>query len=605
MLRDPQQITGMLTANAVISGPTNAPNVKGEFNLAPGAFQQFMFESLGGTVDYAKSGLELDVKLQQTPTAWLTAKGHAPMTLFTGASTETAAEHVAPAPGEEVDIQVASSPIDLGVVQGFTSSVGDVMGTLQANFKVTGSGPDPHLDGTIEVKGGAFKVPDLGTSYTGLDTRIQLEPDAIRISEMRILDNHDSALTVGGELGVHGRSVGGVDVSMKAEDFKVIDNELGNMRVDTDVHLTGEIRKPRVEGKVNLSTGTLDVAKLLERFASTAYSTEATEFPGANEAPDASERVRSNADIPAAADATKPNAGADTAVNTREETDKARTAEPAYVYTPPTPSVFETLNLNLMLGIPDDLVLRGRDIRPGGEGVSLGDLNITVGGQVQIYKVPYDTLRLTGDVHTIRGTYVFQGRRFEIMRDGRIRFIGGDEIDPILDLEARRVISSVEAFIRVRGTMRQPELAFRSNPPLDEADVLALIVFNQSLNELGEAEQVSLAQRAGDLATGYLASGLTRSIGNALNLSEFELQAVGDNGSGPSITVGQQVGKDLFFRVRQGFGSAQATEFILEYQLAQYLRLAASAAETSGATQRVQFRRVERGGIDLIFFFAY
>ena len=51
-----------------------------------------------------------------------------------------------------------------------------------------------------------------------------------------------------------------VDVTLASKDFKVIDNELGNARVDTDVHVTGEIRKPRIEGRVDLSTGTLDVA---------------------------------------------------------------------------------------------------------------------------------------------------------------------------------------------------------------------------------------------------------------------------------------------------------------------------------------------------------
>ena len=65
------------------------------------------------------------------------------------------------------------------------------------------------------------------------------------------------------------------------------------------------------------------------------------------------------------------------------------------------------------------------------------------------------------------------------------------------------------------------------------------------------------------------------------------------------------MGEKLFFRVRQGFGDVQATEFILEYQIAEYLRLQAAVAETSGGTQRVTFRRVERGGLDLIFFFNY
>jgi hypothetical protein len=68
--------------------------------------------------------------------------------------------------------------------------------------------------------------------------------------------------------------------------------------------------------------------------------------------------------------------------------------------------------------------------------------------------------------------------------------------------------------------------------------------------------------------------------------------------------VGEQVGRNLFFRVRQAFGSEQTTELMLEYQIAEYLRLQGSIAE-GGGTQRVQFRRVERGGLDLIFFFSY
>src|SRR4030095_3581244 len=70
------------------------------------------------------------------------------------------------------------------------------------------------------------------------------------------------------------------------------------------------------------------------------------------------------------------------------------------------------------------------------------------------------------------------------------------------------------------------------------------------------------------------------------------------------LSVGQQVGEHFFFRVRQGFGDAQATELILEYQLEDHLRVQAAAAQTPSA-QRVTFRRVERAGLDLIFFFSY
>jgi translocation and assembly module TamB len=153
--------------------------------------------------------------------------------------------------------------------------------------------------------------------------------------------------------------------------------------------------------------------------------------------------------------------------------------------------------------------------------------------------------------------------------------------------------------------MRAPELTFISNPPLDQADILSLIVFNMPINELGEGQQESLAERAGALAGGYLVSGLTRSLGEALELDEFEIQAQGERGAGPTVSIGEQVGERLFFRVRQGFGAEQATEFILEYQIADFLRLQGSVADISGDMQRTTFRRIERAGLDLIFFFSY
>ena len=153
--------------------------------------------------------------------------------------------------------------------------------------------------------------------------------------------------------------------------------------------------------------------------------------------------------------------------------------------------------------------------------------------------------------------------------------------------------------------MREPELTFSSNPPLDQADILSLIVFNMPINELGEGQQVSLAERAGALA-----GRLSRVRADAVDRRRAGARRVRDPGAGragagPTLSIGEQVGERLFFRIRQGFGAEQATEFILEYQIADFLRLQGAVAETAGGTQRTTFRRIERGGLDLIFFFSY
>lgn len=558
LLLGDQRLAGRLTADVALWGEVRSPRAEGDFALTQGAFRQFMFDSLTGKVDYAAGGFNVDVRLEQSPGAWLTATGFAPLSLFRRNPPGTAG-HETPADGDAIDLQISSSQIDLGVIQGFTTYVTDVTGTLQANVRVTGTGRDPHLDGVVDIRGGSFAVPDLGTAYTGLDTRVDLKPDAVTISEMRLVDAHQQVMTIGGTLAVHEREVGAVDVKVRSENFEVIDNDLADLKLDTDVRVTGELRAPRVEGFVEVETGTVDVARVMEEATSDPYAEETA--------------VTDGADSPDAA--------------------------------PVTAGLFDALELNLGVAVPGNLVLRGNDLRPAQAPVDIGDMNVTVGGAVQVRKAPGERPQLTGEVNTIRGNYAFQGRRFEIMRDGRIRFAGTEEFDPIVDLRARRLISGVETFVRVQGTMRQPELSFSSNPPQDQADILSLIVFNMPANELGEGQQISLAERAGALAGGYLVSGLTRSIAEALELDEFEVQAQGEAGLGPSLSIGEQVGERLFFRIRQGFGAAEATELILEYQIADFLRLQGAVAETAGGTQRVTFRRIERAGIDLIFFFSY
>jgi translocation and assembly module TamB len=204
----------------------------------------------------------------------------------------------------------------------------------------------------------------------------------------------------------------------------------------------------------------------------------------------------------------------------------------------------------------------------------------------------------------VRGTYNFQGRQFTILRDGTLRFEGLDELDPSLDIRTQRVIQGVEAHVNIQGTLLKPEIVLTSVPPLDQADILSLIVFNQPIDSLGEGQQISLAQRAAGLAAGAVATELSKSIGNALNLDTFDIQMAPDSGATAQITIGQQVGQNLFVKVQRDIGDQSSTNFILEYQLKDWLRLQSNVLQGS-STQQSLFRRAQGSGADLIFVFSY
>lgn len=233
-------------------------------------------------------------------------------------------------------------------------------------------------------------------------------------------------------------------------------------------------------------------------------------------------------------------------------------------------------------------------------------MNVTLGGDLRATKSPGKSIELVGPVNTIRGTYDFQGRRFEILRDGTVRFAGDslDELNPILDLRTRRLIQGVEARVNIGGTLTQPDIVLSSNPPLEQADILSLIVFNQPINSLGSGQQVSLAQRAQQMAASTLAGELASTVGNALGLDTFEINTSPENGAGASLTVGQQLGQNVYVKVEQGIGDDSQTNFILEYELTKWLRFRTNMLQGS-STQTQLFQRFQGSGVDLLFIFSY
>ena len=380
---------------------------------------------------------------------------------------------------------------------------------------------------------------------------------------------------------MHQRQVGAVNFTLDSENFEIIDNELGDVGVGVALKVTGELSRPKLEGDVRIASGRLEVDRILQLFYDP-YRTEA--LP----------------EVVSAERAAETSGSAEEA--TRKALARAQKGEiepvaplPAEKPAPPPPSVFESVSLDVHVRIPDDLILRGRRLRPGGPTrAAIGDINITLGGDLDVRKDAGGPITLAGTVNTVRGTYQFQGRQFDIARNGTVRFTGDADYDPVLDLIATRKIpdTGVEAKVRISGTVKNPELALSSTPPLEESDVLALIVFNRPINELGTGERSSLAATAGGIATGFIATPLGESLGRALDLDIFEITTTSDNDQiGAEVTIGEQVGERTFVKMRQQFGEHTYSEFLLEYQISDFLRLVGSGR--AGNVRRRQPDRPE------------
>src|SRR5204862_2348341 len=134
-----------------------------QFQINQGGFRQFKYDAFTGTVKYGGRGATIDARLQENPTTWLTANGYVPVAALRETPPGADRPHSEAAPREDrFDLHVDSSPIDMGIVQGFTTAVTKVSGTMQAKIDVAGAASDPHPVGGITVQNGAFTVEPTG-----------------------------------------------------------------------------------------------------------------------------------------------------------------------------------------------------------------------------------------------------------------------------------------------------------------------------------------------------------------------------------------------------------------------------------------------------------
>ena len=241
-----------------------------------------------------------------------------------------------------------------------------------------------------------------------------------------------------------------------------------------------------------------------------------------------------------------------------------------------------------------------------GTPLGLGNVNVRAFGEVYLYKDPAQPLFVTGSLDSLTGTYEFQGRRFDLDPDSSIVFRG--DLNPELYVTVRRNVTAVETRVSIVGPLREPELRLSSTPPLDDSNILSLIVFNTSINQLSATQQQELAVRAGTLAAGFLATPLLNAFKRSIGVDILDVELQSQSGQGraaPRVTVGEEIAPGLVARFSRQFGEQEYSEASVEYFLSRLFRIRATFSDAGTVLARSPFRSVERAGIDFLLFFSF
>jgi translocation and assembly module TamB len=197
--------------------------------------------------------------------------------------------------------------------------------------------------------------------------------------------------------------------------------------------------------------------------------------------------------------------------------------------------------------------------------------------------------KITGQIKVVRGTLGFAGRSFELT-EGRINFAGSSVSNPNIRLAATSTIEGVTTRITVRGTGNNPDIAFSSIPNLPQEELLARILFGNSVGELSAVQALQLAGSLNSLSGGGKGLNPLGVLQSAAGIDRLRiLGADNTSGRGTAVALGQYITNDVYVEIVTDARGYTATQ--LEISLTPALSLLGEVSSFGSSNINVRYRK--------------
>jgi translocation and assembly module TamB len=513
-------IHGMLSTKLRIAGTAGAPTISFATQASGLAMGKQPIGMLNITVNYAGDRAAFETMLQQNTGDRLTAAGSLPMSLSWNHGVKTKI-------GNTVDVTVNSAALNLAQLGSlFPDDVRSFQGVIAINLRVQGSLKQPQPTGSIRITGVQGQIVPLGITVSRGQLLVALNPQAARIETIEVHAGQGS-ISGQGVIGLEQYAPSAVGVNLTFDHWPAINTEQYAATIGGYIAADGSVSKPRVHGQLEVLNATIqpDIA-----------------FLGATSGLSPDETIEV---IQPGQPVLQPNA----------------TGKPS----PPQPSTFNNLAMKVAVIIHRNTWIRHPD--------AAAELE----GNLDVDKDPGGPVRVAGEVRTVRGWMNYYNRQFTV-KTGIFTFTGGHKIDPGLDIDAQYQVTNYTVDIVVGGTASKPTLQLKSQPELEQADILSLILFGKTTDTLGQGQQASLQKEATKMATGAAAQQIGQAVASSMGLQGMGV-TLNSAGSSPSLGIGHYLGENTYVSASQSLGGGSSGQKVsVQYFLLQWLSVTTSSA---------------------------
>ncbi len=174
---------------------------------------------------------------------------------------------------------------------------------------------------------------------------------------------------------------------------------------------------------------------------------------------------------------------------------------------------------------------------------------------------------IEGELEARQGTMKQLGRVFTLDRGRIIFYADEEELNPELDLALGVRVSSYQITISLTGTANDPTLEFYSSPELSDGDIISVLLFGKTSDELDEGQSGLMAERAGQVALAYGSVKLQESLAKELGVDVLSIAPQSGDSEKSALTVGKYLNTKVMVRYEQVLDEDSAFYVHLDYNL--------------------------------------
>jgi translocation and assembly module TamB len=393
-----------------------------------------------------------------------------------------------------------SGSLPFSILAGQLSAQGFILeGTGNVDIAVRGNAASPAITGTLVTSGSRFIDVRRNLAINSLTANIALDGKTARLSGISGSLSGGGTVTVDGTVGIEPASGFPADLTIRLAQASYADGTLFAITADGTLTFKGPVMSgPVLGGDIALTKASITVPAKL---------------PTSLRSIDIRHR-----NAPAAV---------------LRQMEEIRPKQASGSSNP--------IRLELKVRAPNGIFVRGRGI------------DAELGGELTVAGTAIEP-QVSGGFEMRRGRIIILTKRLDFT-EGDITFGGG--LIPVLNMSADTTSGSTTITVGVTGMADDPTIAFTSSPSLPQDEVLAQLIFGQSMSRLSPLQIAQLADAVSQLAGGGSTS-LLQTLRSNLGVDDLDVNT--DATGQTTVSVGRYINNRTDLQVEQGGeGGAQAT----------------------------------------------